>query len=682
VVSAMAYRWSGPLTIAVLASLAVVGAPAATAASARCAKGRVRVGQRAGTWTFGKHAKGKTRCVRVSRPRVAKLPAIAQSPTWMGSVLLANLDGVRDVRPSRVGKPVRRVFADRLWRRVEQEGVKGLGRAGSPIAGLAIASSPRTAARAADEFGEGGVHVSTQSTPIAPAADELGSGYDGKATITFDLNEMRKFAKEKGADTKSADKLIDEYLPGLTSGSGQIELHFEDFTKACPTAEGKVAGRLKGKAAGSVTSAQGNTRRTLSASINADAEYEAHVGDDGRWTDFDYELRIAVELRDATVDAASGKVVASEGTKTWRYFVAQKHQPRQGIDFDKAKTTDGFDAEIARDFAGTTYNLRGPRGDRLSSLSNFRALVANAYIGIASTIAAKEYIRRVAMDRAEKHWYDEEACAKLDVKPDKDVGDPGEVVPVKLSNVTAAPGGSFTAKITATGAPSLTPGGGTFNPITPLSFDLTLPASAGSGTYTIVAVGKGGKKTAQGAVMVNTPARYAGPVSGEIPVSASGASGRFAWTGNVTLALDHVGARGPGPQGTPDGVYAYYRPQAGTMHLTLELLDGNCTGTGATDIAVDPTAGEDSFVEQGVEQPTYFLYAAFGPSEIPFTWSGGTPADPCANDGTLPFGAGLPALVTGMPQRAPTSVLAGSSTNVFPGMGSVRREWSLAPVLG
>jgi hypothetical protein len=182
--------------------------------------------------------------------------------------------------------------------------------------------------------------------------------------------------------------------------------------------------------------------------------------------------------------------------------------------------------------------------------------------------------------------------------------------------------------------------------------------------------------------MVNTPARYAGPVSGEIPVSASGASGRFAWTGNVTLALDHVGARGPGPQGTPDGVYAYYRPQAGTMHLTLELLDGNCTGTGATDIAVDPTAGEDSFVEQGVEQPTYFLYAAFGPSEIPFTWSGGTPADPCANDGTLPFGAGLPALVTGMPQRAPTSVLAGSSTNVFPGMGSVRREWSLAPVLG
>jgi hypothetical protein len=683
VVSAMAYRWSGPLTIALLASLAVAGAPAATASSTRCAKGRVRIGQRGNTWTIGKHAKGKTRCVRVSKPRVAKLPAIAPSPTWMGSVLLANLDGVRDVRPSRVGKPIRRVFADRLWRRVEREGVKGLGRAGSAAAGLAVASSPRAAARAADEFGQGGVHITTKSTPIAPAADELGSGFEGKATVTFDLAEMRKFAAENGKDTKSADKLINEYLPGLTSGSGQIDVRFEDFTKACPTADGKVAGRLKGKAAGSITSAQGSTLRTLSASINADAEYEAHVGDDGRWTDFDYEFRVVVELRDSTVDAASGKVVASEGTKTWRYFVAQKHQPRQGVDFDKAKTADGLDAEIARDFGGTRFNLRGPRGDRLSSLSNIRALVANGYIGIATTIAAKEYIRRAAMERAEKHWYDEEACAMLDVKPDKEMGDPGEVVPVKLRNVTAAPGGSFKAKITATGVPSLTPGSATFSPVTPLSFDLTLPSSAGSAKYTIVAIGKGGKKTAQGAVQVKAPASYTGPVSGDIPVSlaGSGASGRFAWTGNVTLTLDHVAPVGPGPNGSPYGAYAYYRPQAGTMHVTLELEDGNCTGQGGADIAVDPSAGDDSFVEQGVAEPTYFLYAAFGASEIPFTWSGGTPANPCSNDGTLPFGAGLPALATGMLQRSATAVLAGSSTNDFPGLGSVHRAWSLAPTI-
>jgi hypothetical protein len=676
-VSAMAYRWTAPLTIAVLASLAVAGAPSATAASARCAKGKVRIGQRGTTWTVGKHAKGKTRCLRVPRPHVAKLPAIAQSPAWMGSVLLANLDGVRDVRPSRVGKPVRRVFADRLWRRVEQEAVKGLGRGGSPVAGLAVASSPRAAARAADEFGEGGVHVSTHSTPIAPAADELGSGFDGKATVTFNLDEMRKFAKEKGADSKSADKLINEYLPGLTSGSGQIELRFEDFTKACPTAEGKVAGRLKGKAAGSVTSAQGNTRRTLSASINADAEYEAHVGDDGRWTDFDYELRIVVELRDATVDAASGKVVASEGTKTWRYFLAQKHQPRQGIDFDKAKTTDGLDAEIARDFPGTTYNLRGPRGDRLSSISNFRALVANAYIGIATTIAAKEYIRRVAMDRAEKHWYDEEGCAKLDVKPAKDMGDAGEVVPVRLTNVTAGPGGSFKAKITATGTPSLTPGSATFSPVTPVSFDLTLPASAGAGTYTIVAIGKGGKKTAQGSVLVKAPLRYSGPVSGSILTSQDGANARFAWSGNVTLALDHVGPLGPGPDGTPYGVYAYYRPQAGSVHLTLDLTDGSCLGHGETDIAVDPAAGPDSYVEQGVEQPTYALYAAFGASDIAFSWN-----DPmCGGSGTLPFGAGLAALSSGQPRRSSTSVLAGTSNDSLQGQGTIQREWSLAPAI-
>ena len=86
-------------------------------------------------------------------------------------------------------------------------------------------------------------------------------------------------------------------------------------------------------------------------------------------------------------------------------------------------------------------------------------------------------------------------------------------------------------------------------------------------------------------------------------------------------------------------------------------------------------AGDDSFVEQGVAEPTYFMYAAFGPSQIPLTWTGGTDANPCSNDGSLPFGNGFPALVTGMPRRSPTSLLAGSSTDL-PG---VHRAWSLAP---
>src|SRR3954468_4420124 len=173
------------------------------------------------------------------------------------------------------------------------------------------------------------------------------------------------------------------------------------------------------------------------------------------------------------------------------------------------------------------------------------------------------------------------------------------------------------------------------------------------------------------------PARYVGPVSGSIPASAGSATGTFAWKGDMTLALDHVG---PAPAGSPDGEYAFYRPAAGTIHLTLDLVDGHCAGHGETDLSVDPAAGDDSSVQVGVAQPTYTLYAAFGASPgIAFAWTGGTDADPCANDGTRPFAAGLPALATGTRQAA-SSTLKGSTTDVFPGlMGSVHRAWSLVP---
>ena len=53
--------------------------------------------------------------------------------------------------------------------------------------------------------------------------------------------------------------------------------------------------------------------------------------------------------------------------------------------------------------------------------------------------------------------------------------------------------------------------------------------------------------------------------------------------------------------------------------------------------------------------------------------------DPCGNDGTLPFGAGFPVLATAT-LKSTSSTLAGSTTDTFPGaMGSVHREWSLAP---
>ena len=177
-------------------------------------------------------------------------------------------------------------------------------------------------------------------------------------------------------------------------------------------------------------------------------------------------------------------------------------------------------------------------------------------------------------------------------------------------------------------------------------------------------------------LICDPPARYVGPVSGSIPAFAGGVSGTFSWSGTVSLVLDHLG---PAPSGSPPGQYAFFRPDGGTVHLALDMVDGHCTGHGETDIAVDPSGGLSS-VQQGVPQPTYTLYAAFGASPgIAFAWTGGTPAEPCSNDGTLPFAAGLPVLATPTLKSGSTT-LAGSSTDTFPGlMGSVHREWSLVP---
>jgi hypothetical protein len=174
-------------------------------------------------------------------------------------------------------------------------------------------------------------------------------------------------------------------------------------------------------------------------------------------------------------------------------------------------------------------------------------------------------------------------------------------------------------------------------------------------------------------MVCEAPRRYVGPVSGSMPAAAFGVSGTLSWSGELALVLEHVGRA---PAGSPEGEYAFYRPEAGTVHLTLETVEGQCTGHGESDISVDPSGGDDSSVQQDIEQPGYTLFAAFGASPgIPFRWSG--PPDTCADNGTLRFGAGLPVLATGL-RKASSSTLAGSSTDVFPGgLGSVHREWSL-----
>src|SRR5207247_2083294 len=97
-------------------------------------------------------------------------------------------------------------------------------------------------------------------------------------------------------------------------------------------------------------------------------------------------------------------------------------------------------------------------------------------------------------------------------------------------------------------------------------------------------------------------------VSGTLTVT--GATATLTVTVTTSLVLDQLG---PAPAGSPAGEYAFFRPEAGTVRLTLDMVDGHCTGHGETDLGVDPGGGLSS-VQQGVTEPTYTLYAAFAAS--------------------------------------------------------------------
>ena len=178
-------------------------------------------------------------------------------------------------------------------------------------------------------------------------------------------------------------------------------------------------------------------------------------------------------------------------------------------------------------------------------------------------------------------------------------------------------------------------------------------------------------------LICDPPARYAGPVSGSIPAFAGGVSGTFAWSGDRQPR-----ARPPRPGAQRQPTRAVRLLPARGRHRPPDARHGRRAlhGPRGDRHRRGPEHGGLSSVQQGVEQPTYTLYAAFGASPgIAFAWTGGTHADPCANDGTLPFGAGLPVLATATLQSASTT-LVGSTTDAFPGvMGSVHREWSLVP---
>ena len=192
-------------------------------------------------------------------------------------------------------------------------------------------------------------------------------------------------------------------------------MSFDDAPQACPSAAGKLPGRLHGKASITITttSTSGATT-TMRLSADADMSYKVNVGEDGRWTTID-DVDMKTEFQ------ASG---TGQTTQTYRGRRLGGGFGRDGIlggsgsDFGKALERDW--GKIDPQKGGGVFGPKGgwnwKRGVTLSdlhSIDNVKAMVATWIATDALLLAGVEYLRAVALKRGEKHWYDDEQCMTL-----------------------------------------------------------------------------------------------------------------------------------------------------------------------------------------------------------------------------------------------------------------------------
>jgi hypothetical protein len=162
------------------------------------------------------------------------------------------------------------------------------------------------------------------------------------------------------------------------------------------------------------------------------------------------------------------------------------------------------------------------------------------------------------------------------------------------------------------------------------------------------------------------PKRYVGTISGEYGIPEH----MLRWSGNVRMKFNGFG---PGGAGTPEGKYATYVVEGGSLHVTFDGVDGECTIHGEGDIALVGNSGEFATLQQDVDERAYTLLASFvNGTDLPYTSTG--PAG--CTGGVYPL-SGRVYMATHDPKTSASDVLTGSTT-VNVGV-AVTWSWALQP---
>jgi hypothetical protein len=378
-------------TLAAVPAIAQAAGPTAVGgkqAKKRCPGGTTPIVRKRGHRLVVKRdRRGRLRCrtIKVGRPS-----APSAAPLGQAAGVADALREAMAIDPSatrRLDRAIGRRRAKRLldvtldgWRRS----------AGAATARAAQAPAPETQSFTPNDGVQGSATFGIEQ------ASGPDSGFTASATAS--ISATREGVAKLSASAK-------EKLPAdVKSARGELSVRFEDKVRACASAKGERTGKVKANGRVKVT-VERDSGPPIVMELEADTEatYTAKADETGQITKID-DLDVKTTFR----SAASG-----EATQTYR-------GRRVGTGFGRASILDAGDigAAMERDFghvdseAGGVFGPKGSwnfsRGIGLSDLrtiDNVKAMLTTAVATNLLTLAALEYLRKVALPRAEK-----EAC--------------------------------------------------------------------------------------------------------------------------------------------------------------------------------------------------------------------------------------------------------------------------------
>jgi hypothetical protein len=406
-----------------------------------------------------------------------------------------------------------------------------------------------------------------------------------------------------------------DVLPsGIDGGKARVKLTFNDILAACPSAAGTVAGRLE--ASGSLSIDIKTSDGTVSVDLAASAAmtYVVKVGENGKWYKID----------DTTMKTKFSSGGTGQKTKSYYGNVAAGGYGTDSIlDAPSGGVKGAVERDLALGMAGGSSSVSGPMGTwslkggkekvDVASLLDYKPMMASYIATQMINLAAMEYLRKVALPRGQKHWYDEEGCLTVDGSAaPSDKLKPGATATVTVSGVKARDGGPVPGALTASGVASLVPGSASVAPGGSAAFTLTAPGAPGPATWQVVVVSRGGKKTVSGSIPVkkdDLPMSYTGSFSGtEVASGSTGPSKDQNWDGTLTFTRT---SQDDFPDGSRN---AWYKLSAASLTMTDVMHVGACGDYKYTGVGAEVVGGdlELQVTPDGVATAAFTADVSFG----------------------------------------------------------------------